>query len=60
MPEKLTKRERLANDYATKIIPDFSDYHNWKAIKEAYLAGWNELIKEQNAAYKEMCYEIRK
>ena len=37
---KLSKEERLANDYANNLYPDFSEYHAWKEIKEAYLAGF--------------------
>lgn len=60
MSKELTKRERLANDYATKIMPDFSDYHNWKLIKEAYLAGWDELRSVQEVVYREMGYDSNK
>lgn len=39
-PEKAVKTaEEKALKYANVIIPDYDDYHEWKKIKEAYLAG---------------------
>lgn len=41
MRSKATKEENLANKYANSIYPDFSEYYEWKKIKDAYLAGFN-------------------
>lgn len=51
---ELTKEEKLANDYANSIYPDFSEFHEWKKVKEAYLAGVNGHRKIIDDATKEI------
>jgi len=46
--------EQLANDYATEKVPHMQDFHQWKAVKQIFIDGYNACKNQIQESNKEL------
>lgn len=46
--------DQLANDYATEKVPLMQDYHQWKAVKQIFIDGYEACKNQTEESTKQL------